>query len=335
MGLSEGWRTSDEASALKRRGKVTDRVRFSTAKNSLAKGRSFEKRSCSATGHPRSASPLHPFALFHVLARRNKPFFSFTALPSLLTVGWIPLLFLLSSLSLSDPTSPIALQAEEPIPPTPIPPSLSYAEPNDGELLGSVLTLQFQVGDPVGERVGVFFGGTLLGFATVEGGSASVRVDTSLLPNGPVTLTAALFDGSAELLASIDAAFDVDHPHATVIDTRFHQSSLVEATLLVHGLEDSVGQPLPYLVLVARDREFGEFPPLEVDLDLPAAQTRIAASGTLYTSAAGTAELNFPLSEDAVSASAAVYLQVLVRKDGQWHASPIQVIDEPLSRTTP
>jgi len=202
-------------------------------------------------------------------------------------------------------------------------------------LLGSVLALQFQVSHPLGERVGVSLEGSVLAFATVDSGLAVVRIDSSLLPNGPVTLTATLYNHTAEALASVDSTFIVRHPFATVLDALFQQSSLIHATLFLHGLEDGVGEPLPYLVLVARDREFGEFPSLEIDLDLPATQTRIVSSGTLYTCADGNAELSFPLMENAVSPDAAVYVQVLVRKNGRWCAAPIQVIDRELSRTTP
>ena len=226
--------------------------------------------------------------------------------------------------------------ADEPAPMEPpvvaVPDTLTFAEPNDGELLGgSVLAVRMIVEGPFGSKINIYSGTTLLGTTMTlvpDLGAppmtgeelprlATVYVDTSQLENGVEELRAELRDDLDVSLDERTRSYIVDHPIAEVLDTDFQCCTLQGVTISVASATPMYSS-VPYLVLSSRTTGAGEFAGFGMVLQLPPSNTSIIHGGILPWNPAGPSVISVPINEEQVSESAPVHLVVMVLVDGEW-----------------
>ncbi len=213
-----------------------------------------------------------------------------------------------------------------------VPDTLTFAEPNDGELLGgSVLAVRMIVEGPFGSKINIYSGTTLLGTTMTlvpDLGAppmtgeelprlATVYVDTSQLENGVEELRAELRDDLDVSLDERTRSYIVDHPIAEVLDTDFQCCTLQGVTISVASATPMYSS-VPYLVLSSRTTGAGEFAGFGMVLQLPPSNTSIIHGGILPWNPAGPSVISVPINEEQVSESAPVHLVVMVLVDGEW-----------------
>jgi hypothetical protein len=207
-----------------------------------------------------------------------------------------------------------------PLPADPIPP-FTCSEPNDGELLGTLLLLHFQSPLPNGHRVALSLGGQTLAVAHLSGGACAISIDTSGLPNGAVVFEARLLTVSGSTLATIPVPRLISRPSTVVVDTAEDADGVSQVSLGV-GADWASDASVPYVLLAASAVGSGEFEEFGVELPLPPASTVIAASGTLPFDADGMAILLASLDGIATPSGSGLRLQILLSRDGKWVAGP-------------
>ena len=195
---------------------------------------------------------------------------------------------------------------------------LFCSEPNDGEILGTLLLLHFTSGDPSAHRVSVSLGGQVLGVVTLEGGACTVPIDTSALPNGTVLFEARVLTLAGETLGTITLSRWIWRPSTAVLAAAYENGSIEQVSIGVDA-EWAGGASAPYILLVATEPGCGEFAEYGLELTLPPQATQIAAMGTISFGPDGTALLGVCL--DGVTPAtpgAPVRLQLLLWCDGKW-----------------
>lgn len=244
---------------------------------------------------------------------------------ALLSIPGVRTLLLVLAISLAAPLPP--LPADPVLPGTVLPGTILWcAEPNDGEVLGSVLLLQFYAFHPDAHRVSVSSGGEILQVVPLsESGIGTATIDITALPNGPVVFEATLLAEDGTVLAVISVTRVIIHPVAALVGALYEAEDLAHVTLAV-AAPWAPGASAPYAVLVSREGEIGEISETDLGLVNTPAATRVAATGELSFGTQGTTTLNLPIVEDDVSEESPVHLQILVLSDGKWIPSGSIVI---------
>jgi len=195
------------------------------------------------------------------------------------------------------------------------------SEPNDGELLGSVLTLQCTVFDPLGVRLVVRAAGIQVADLDVVDGSALVRIDSARLPNGAVSVETQLLDADAQIIAVEVSTWQVDRAEAQLTTAEFHDAALSSVSFAVAST-NTPGASLPYVLLGSRCEGEGAFNAYGLQLPLPPDQTVVLGQGVIDLEETGVGTLELPVEASDVYPLDPVRLQLLVFRDGAWRAAP-------------
>jgi len=207
-----------------------------------------------------------------------------------------------------------------PLPADPLPP-FACSEPNDGELLGTLLRMQFETPLPTAHRISVSLGGQVLVVVPLVGGACTVTLDTSGLPNGWVVFEARVLTASGSTLATIPVSRLISRPSTAVVSTAGDDDGIDGVSLAV-GADWASGASVSYVLLAASSSGCGEFEEFGVDLPLPPDSTVIAAAGSIAFAGDGTALLVAPLDGVAAELGESLRLQLLLLRDGRWVAGP-------------
>lgn len=208
------------------------------------------------------------------------------------------------------------LPADEPIPFA----ILTCSEPNDGELLGSVLLLEYDVDHPAAHRMAAYLGNQRIAIEPVTAGECTLFIDTSQLPNGEVALEVRLLTLSGAVITSEIELLNINHPETVLTNALFHSTDLMDISLAIFD-ETSAGETVPYALLVSREDGDGLFPVYD-DLHLPftPAETSVI-TGTIALDLDGTGVLDLDIDESDVTLNSPVRIQLLLFREGAWSAS--------------
>lgn len=224
-------------------------------------------------------------------------------------------------------------------PPPTVPGNGSFlvSEPNDGELLGVLLSMHYTVLDSEGAVVSVYVNGSRIAQALVQVdpvlicGTATVRIDTSQLPNGPATLESRLLATDGTIIDTHLRTVEISHPECGVVETEVVGGQVASAVLSINVPEaaESTGATVPYVVLASRSSGSGAFPAYGLDLAMPPASTSVIASGALAFAADGSTTLTITAPDAASGTNPTLRVQVLIFQDGEWAAGTALVIAAP------